>query len=54
MLSLPTLIGLPLVIISKCVNIFSKPTEPKVSSVTLLEGDFKTSLLFHVGNSLLT
>ena len=32
MLSLSTLIGLPLDIISKCVNIISKPTEPKVSS----------------------
>ena len=32
MLSLLTLIGLPLDIISKYVNIFSKPVEPKVSS----------------------
>ena len=32
MLSLNTLIGLPLDIISKCANILSKPTEPKVSS----------------------
>ena len=32
MLSLSTLIGLPLDIISKCANILSKPTEPKVSS----------------------
>ena len=32
MLSLSTLIGLPLDIISKCVSILSKPTEPKVSS----------------------
>ena len=31
-LSLTTLIGLPLDIISKCKNILSKPTEPKVSS----------------------
>ena len=34
-LSLSTLIGLPLDIISKCVNILSKPTEPKVSSANL-------------------
>ena len=32
MLSLSILIGLPLDIISKCSNILSKPTEPKVSS----------------------
>ena len=32
-LSLSILIGLPLDIISKCVNVLSKPTEPKVSSV---------------------
>ena len=32
MLSLGTLIGLSLDIISKCANILSKPTEPKVSS----------------------
>ena len=32
MLSLSTLIGLPLDIISKWPNILSKPTEPKVSS----------------------
>ena len=32
MLSLSTLIGFPLDIISKCTKIFSKPTEPKVSS----------------------
>ena len=32
MLSLSTLIGLPLDLISKYVNILSKPTEPKVSS----------------------
>ena len=35
MLSLHTLIGLSLDIISKCLNILSKPTEPKFSSVTL-------------------
>ena len=34
MLSLSTLIGLPLDIISKCANILSKPTEPKVSSAS--------------------
>ena len=32
MLSLHTVIGLSLDIISKCLNILSKPTEPKVSS----------------------
>ena len=34
MLALSTLIRLPLDIISKCANILSKPTEPKVSSDT--------------------
>ena len=34
-LALSTLIGLPLDIISKCVNILSKPTEPKVSSADI-------------------
>ena len=34
MLSLHTVIGLSLDIISKCLNILSKPTEPKVSSAS--------------------
>ena len=36
MLSLHTVIGLSLDIISKCLNILSKPTEPKVSSVVIV------------------
>ena len=40
-LSLSTLIGLPLDIISKCMNILSKPTEPKVSSATSVWTDLK-------------
>ena len=44
-LSLSTLIGFSLDIISKCVNIFSKPTEPKVSFETY--GTSEVRLLIH-------
>ena len=50
---LSTLIGLPLDIISKGLNILSKPTEPKVSSTGQFKIEFHFVLLFHILNETL-